>query len=55
MRAKLYGQKAQFGKAAESWETALQLSKQYGYFDEKRTAQIHLYVAEFRHELKPWF
>jgi len=55
MRAKLYGQKEQFGKAAEAWETALQLSKQYGYFDEKTTVQIRRYVAQFRYQLNPWF
>ena len=57
MRAKLYGQKEQSGKAAESWEAALQLSQQYGYFDEKTTTQIRRYLAQFRYQLNlnAWF
>ena len=51
MKAKLYGQKEQFDKSIEAWETALRISQVPKYFDDKATLEITLYLAQFSYQV----
>ncbi len=51
MKAKLYGQKEQFDKAIEAWETVLRLSDEKKYFEQKATLEITLYLAQFCYQV----
>jgi cell division protein FtsB len=48
MKAKLYAQQNQLTNAIEPWEKALQLSDQFKYFDDKRSADIVHFLAQIR-------
>jgi tetratricopeptide (TPR) repeat protein len=51
MKAKLLGQKEQFEKAIEAWETVLRLSEAKNYFEQKATLEITLYLAQFCYQV----
>ncbi len=51
MKAKLYGQKEQFDKAIDAWETVLRLAEQKEYFDKKAQLEITLYLAQFCYQV----
>ena len=46
MKAKLFIQKNQLGKAIEPWEKVVQLSDQFGYFPEKQVQDIIFFLAQ---------
>lgn len=51
MKAKLYGQKEQFDKAIEAWETVLKISESKKYFEQKQMLEITLYLAQFCYQV----
>jgi RNA polymerase sigma factor (sigma-70 family) len=66
LKAKIFLQQDQYSKAIEPWEKALQLSRQYSYFDEKQMFDIAGFVDQLRYSERskseglpapsaPWF
>jgi tetratricopeptide (TPR) repeat protein len=46
MKAKIYGQLGQYGKALGPWERAVELSDQHGYFNDKEVTEIVYYLGQ---------